>query len=261
MSRDLSAIISGCFVGVLGGLIGLGGAEFRLPVLIGLFAFDALPAVIINKAVSLIVVTFSLPSRLGSVPFDAIFHRWDIIVTLLSGSLFGAWFGAGWATKLKSESLFKVLAFMLVIISAVLFFGHEDGFAKQHFLSGAALVLAGTVCGFMIGIFAAVMGVAGGELLIPAIVLLFGADIKLAGSLSLAVSIPTMLMGFARYSRDKSFSVIRQEKRFLVMMGAGSIAGVLLGGQLLKIVSAGFLIPAMSFILIISAFKIWRHVK
>ena len=50
-------------VGTLGGLIGLGGAEFRLPLLIGLFAFEALPAVIINKAISLVVVAASLPFR------------------------------------------------------------------------------------------------------------------------------------------------------------------------------------------------------
>jgi uncharacterized membrane protein YfcA len=48
---------------------------------------------------------------------------------------------------------------------------------------------------------AALLGVAGGELLIPTLVLLLGADIKLAGSLSLAVSLPTMLVGFTRHSR------------------------------------------------------------
>jgi hypothetical protein len=36
------------------------------------------------------------------------------------------------------------------------------------------------------------------------------AHIKLAGSLSLAVSLPTMLVGFARYSRDQSISVLCQ---------------------------------------------------
>jgi uncharacterized membrane protein YfcA len=40
-------------------------------------------------------------------------------------------------------------------------------------------------------------------LLIPTLVLLFGVDIKLAGSLSLAVSLPTMIVGFTRYSRDR----------------------------------------------------------
>jgi uncharacterized protein len=53
------------------------------------------------------------------------------------------------------------------------------------------------------------MGVAGGELIIPAIVLLYGIDIKVAGSLSLAVSLPTILLAFARYSRDRSIVVLR----------------------------------------------------
>jgi uncharacterized membrane protein YfcA len=47
------------------------------------------------------------------------------------------------------------------------------------------------------------MGVAGGELLIPTIVLLYGIDIKLAGSLSLAVSLPTMLVAFAATAATK----------------------------------------------------------
>ncbi len=65
------------------------------------------------------------------------------------------------------------------------------------------------------------MGVAGGELLIPTIVLLFGQDINLAGSLSLAVSLPTMLVAFARYSRDSSFVVLRENLRFVTAMPPG----------------------------------------
>ena len=50
-------------------------------------------------------------------------------------------------------------------------------------------------------------GVAGGELLNPTIVLLYGADTKLAGSLSLLVSLPTMLVAFFRYSKDQAFTI------------------------------------------------------
>jgi hypothetical protein len=66
------------------------------------------------------------------------------------------------------------------------------------------------------------MGVAGGELLIPTIVLLFADDIKIAGSLALGISLPTLLVGFARYSRDRSFAVLRANKGFVLAM-AGRI--------------------------------------
>lgn len=111
----------------------------------------------------------------------------------------------------------------------------------------------------MIGIVASLLGVAGGELLIPTLVLLFGADIKLAGSLSLAVSLPTMLVGFTRYSRDQSFSVLGRNKTFLLVMAAGSIVGTFIGGQMLGIVPNAVLLPALAVILLLSAIKVWRH--
>ena len=66
----------------LGGLIGLGGAEFRLPLLIGVFRFGALEAVILNKAMSLIVVATALPFRAGAVPFAGIAINWPILLNL-----------------------------------------------------------------------------------------------------------------------------------------------------------------------------------
>ncbi|MFI6313132.1 TSUP family transporter [Nocardia fusca] len=113
--------------------------------------------------------------------------------------------------------------------------------------------------GVGIGIVAALMGVAGGELLIPTIVLLFGVDIKVAGSLSLMVSLPTMLVAFARYSRDQSFQVLRGNTRFVLVMAAGSIAGTVVGGLLLGVVPSAALIPILTALLLASAVKVWRH--
>lgn len=248
----------GGIIGALGGLIGLGGAEFRLPLLIGLFHFAALEAVILNKAMSLVVVATALPFRAATVPFGSIAENWPIVLNLLAGSLLGAWFGAGWATRLKSETLYKIIAALLVAIAVVLVVGH-GATSGEPLLTGAAQMIAGVVAGFVIGIVASLLGVAGGELLIPTLVLLFGADIKLAGSLSLAVSLPTMLVGFSRYSRDQSFSVLGRNKAFLFVMAAGSIVGTYIGGQLLGIVPNSFLLPALAVILLISAMKVWRH--
>lgn len=250
---------SGAVIGALGGLIGLGGAEFRLPLLIGIFRFAALEAVILNKAMSLIVVASALPFRASAVPFQQIADHWTVIANLLAGSLLGAWFGAGWATRLKSETLYRIIALLLVGIAAVLLFGHSTNSTGAPLFSGASQIVVGAVAGFCIGVVASLLGVAGGELLIPTLILLFSVDVKLAGSLSLAVSLPTMIVGFTRYSRDSTFAVLGRNRAFVVIMAAGSIVGSFIGGRLLGIVPVDVLLPLLAVILIISAVKVWRH--
>ena len=252
------AFAGGLAIGTLGGLIGLGGAEFRLPLLIGMFRFGPLEAVIVNKAMSLIVVATALPLRTGTISVGAIAEQWTVIANLLAGSLLGAWLGASWATRLHSETLYRVIAILLVAIAGMLLIGHDAQGPGHALLSGPAQMVAGVVAGFVIGIIASLLGVAGGELLIPALILLFGADVKLAGSLSLAISLPTMLVGFARYSRDSSFAVLLRNRRFVVVMAAGSIAGSFVGATLLGILPGVVLMPALAVILLMSAAKVWR---
>ena len=253
-----AAFGGGAVIGALGGLIGLGGAEFRLPLLIGAFRFAALEAVILNKAMSLVVVASALPFRGATVPFAALGSHWPVVVNLLAGSLLGAWLGAGWATRLEATTLYRVIAVLLVVIALALLLGH-DAATGSPALDGAPRAVAGMAAGFVIGVVASLLGVAGGELLIPTLVLLFGADIKLAGSLSLAVSLPTMLVGFTRYSRDRSFAVLGRHRAFVLVMAAGSVAGSLLGSRLLGVVPGHILLPLLSAVLLVSAVKVWRH--
>lgn len=172
----------GTVIGSLGGLIGLGGAEFRLPVLIGIFRYAALEAVILNKAMSLVVVASALPFRARAVPLAVVASHWPVIVNLLAGSLLGAWLGASWATRLRSETLYRIISGLLLIIAVVLLLKHDDSGTSQPLLTGGAQVTAGVAAGLLIGVVASLLGVAGGEFLIPTLVMLFGADIKLAGS-------------------------------------------------------------------------------
>ncbi|UWU95286.1 sulfite exporter TauE/SafE family protein [Bradyrhizobium sp. CB1015] len=259
MRNNPAAFGSGAIIGTLGGLIGLGGAEFRLPLLIGLFKFRGLEAVILNKATSLIVVASALPFRARAVPFAEIHAHWPIILNLLAGSLVGAYAGASWATRLESGTLYKIIAALLLLIAGVLLFAHGNEAATAPALTGASLIVAGIAAGFAIGIVASLLGVAGGEFLIPTLILLFGTDVKLAGSLSLAVSLPTMLVGFARYSRDQSFSVLRANWQFMLAMAIGSITGTFIGSLLLGVVPNWILLPGLAVILVISAVRIWRH--
>ncbi len=134
--------------------------------IIGAFRFGPLEAVIVNKAMSLIVVISALPFRTGTTSVAAIAGQWPIIVNLLAGSLLGAWIGASWATRLKSETLYRVIPVLLVAIAAILLVGHGAEGAGHAVLTGPAQMVAGVIAGFAIGVVASLMGVAGGELLI-----------------------------------------------------------------------------------------------
>jgi uncharacterized protein len=90
-------------------------------------------------------------------------------------------------------------------------------------------------------------------------VLLFAVDIKIAGSLALAISLPTMLVAFARYSRDNSFQALKTNKVFVLAMTAGSITGTIIGGLLLGVVPETVLIPLLVTLLIALSIKVWRH--
>lgn len=258
--RHFQAFLAGAVVGALGGLIGLGGAEFRLPLLIGLFGFVALSAVIMNKAMSLIVVASALLFRTRSVPIEHLLEHWQVVVNLLGGSLLGAWWGASWAIRARPRTLYRVIAVLLVVIAAGLVLHLWLPDRAEPPLKGNLQMIVGVLAGLGIGVVASLLGVAGGELLIPTIVLLFAVDVKTAGSLSLAVSLPTMIVGFTRYSRDGSFEVLRNNMPFLVAMAAGSLAGALCGALLLGVVHGSVLLPLLALLLLLSAWKVWRHV-
>jgi uncharacterized protein len=156
---------------------------------------------------------------------------------------------------MRSATLCRVLAVLLVLIAVALGWNHF-GELNRDLLDPAPRTLLGIAAG--VGIVAALMGIAGGELLIPAIVLLFAVDIKIAGSLALAISLPTMLVAFARYSGDRSFAVLRANKGFVLAMATGSIIGTIIGGVLLGAVPESVLIPLLVALLLVSSVKVWR---
>jgi uncharacterized membrane protein YfcA len=261
MARNTEGFFAATAVATLAGLIGLGGAEFRLPLLKGWFRLPSLKAVIFNKATSLVVVAFALLFRAHEIPFAMLLDHIEIVLNLLGGSLIGAWISAGLAMRISEERLDTIIMLLLLALAGLLLF--DQTLMSTHsgmlFENLWAQRIAGVIAGFGIGMVAAILGVAGGELLIPTIVLLYGIDIKLAGSLSLAISLPTMLVGFFRYSQGSAFAVLKEERELLTAMVLGSIAGAGIGSMLLGVIPTGILTIALAIVLIVSAVKIFRH--
>jgi hypothetical protein len=82
-------------IGMVGGSIGLGGAEFRLPVPAGPLGYRTRQAVALNLAVTLATVTAALGTRGGAFPLDSLANPIPAMSALIGGSVLGASFGSG----------------------------------------------------------------------------------------------------------------------------------------------------------------------
>lgn len=248
--RLLVAAGAGLILGAAAGLIGVGGGEFRIPVLLLLLRLEVRTAAGVNLLVGLFTVSLAFARRAGHYPWSAD----DLLLagTLIGASLAGSTLGARQAHRLPSRPLLMVVRFYLLAVGtwmigeAVL--GAEPLLIRPD--GGARLALAGTL-GFVIAAVSGALGVAGGEMRIPALIYLFGFGVKEAGTLSLLASIPTVAAGAVTYRRLGHLP--DEAVRLALVMGAGSLAGVLAGTALLPAVDPHLIKGLLGLVLLLAA--------
>lgn len=91
------ALLAGAGVGLLGGLLGLGGAKFRLPLLVAVFGYAVRQAVPLNLAISFLAVVIAAPSRWLLAGQTPILSAVPIAVAMMIGGMIGAAIGTRWA--------------------------------------------------------------------------------------------------------------------------------------------------------------------
>jgi uncharacterized membrane protein YfcA len=258
--RPLAAAFAGAAVAILGGLIGLGGAEFRLPILIGIFALFPHRAVRTNLLISLATLAMSAVARLNFVHTTSVGDFQVEIACMLLGGVVAAWLGAGYLRSIPKAHMMAVIA-ALLLVTATLLAGEAlmHGRVWSLLADGSAWrPYAAITGGMLVGAVSSLLGVAGGEFIIPILMFVFGADIRTAGTASVLISIPVVLTGVARHwltghYRSQSLLV------YLVLpMAIGSGVGAMLGGYLAAWTPTDALRLALAAILAISAIKLWR---
>jgi uncharacterized membrane protein YfcA len=244
-------------IGGLGGLIGLGGGEFRLPVLMYGIGFDAKAAVPLNLAVSFVTLAFALLTRSRAVALGGVVPHGAALLGLAAGGMASAFWGARVVQALSARRLVQLIALLLGAIGGLLLVEAVAPFQEAALLPPDAPVdfLAGVAIGVGVGLVSAVLGVAGGELLIPALIFLFGVDIKTAGSASILISLGIVLTGLWRYWRLGAIPRGRGARRITLAMSAGSIAGATLGGLAVAVAPVMVLKLLLGAVLIAAAVK------
>jgi uncharacterized membrane protein YfcA len=247
-------------IAILGGLIGLGGAEFRLPVLAGPLGYSVRQAVPLNLSVSIITILASLAIRSRSLSFAPVAPFTLAVLALIAGAIVAAVAGTALFDRLSEARLERTILVLLLVIGLTLI---VEGFlpvTERALLphDETVWIVAGVLFGLGIGLISSLLGVAGGEVIIPTLVFAYGADIKTAGTASLLISLPTVAVGIARYARRGAYDRSALAET-VAPMGLGSVIGAVIGGLLVGAVPAAVLKLGLGVILIISAWRTFRH--
>jgi len=101
----IAALLYGAPIGLLGGLIGLGGAEFRLPVLAGAFRYPARRAVALNLAISLVTVVSALLIRGGTLSLAPVLGLLPVVLAMMAGAVSAAFLGVALVHRISERML------------------------------------------------------------------------------------------------------------------------------------------------------------
>jgi uncharacterized protein len=232
--RPIAAFCAGAAVAILGGMIGLGGAEFRLPLLIAIFEIYPQRAVRINLLISLATLAASAAARLSLVHATNVSSYTLEISGMLAGGIATAWIGAGILSRIPKQRIMPIIAGLLVAIAILIVvetaFAGSSRFSlpQDQALRAVAAVFAGTI----VGAVSSLLGVAGGELIIPILIFVFGADIRTAGTASVLISIPVVVTGVVRHISTGHFRSRSMLGYLVLPMSVGSVLGAIVGGYL-----------------------------
>jgi len=252
-SKMSAAVFFGFLTGVAAGLIGVGGGEFRIPILLYVIGLPVITATAVNLLVGFltVVVSFLWRFQLGLLNENGL----SVALAMSLGSIVGAYLGALFTGKVPEKPLKKALAIFLVIVGLKI--GLEPFIHTPplfHLTLGIVeeIVLAALV-GVLIGVISGMLGVAGGEFRIPALIYLFSFNMVAAGTISLLVSIPTVATGFVKHQNmghtNRSASVIA------IVMGAGSVLGALIGASYAGVVDENILKMLLGAILVLATVR------
>jgi uncharacterized protein len=113
------------------------------------------------------------------------------------------------------------------------------------------------IAGLVVGAISSLLGVAGGEFIIPMLNFIFGIDIKTARTGSGLISIPIVFTGVARYCLTGHYRSQSMLAYLVLPMCVGSLIGAMIGGYLAAWAPTDALRLVLAGILTLSAFKLW----
>jgi uncharacterized membrane protein YfcA len=219
LTTTLLAILLGTLIGLSLGMLGGGGSILTVPALVYILGQDP------HAAVSASLVIVGLNAVTG-----AWFHLRAGHVRLKSALLFGgagllaAFAGARLSTLLPATVLLVLFALLMLVVATMMLRAGTTKLTETKALPVWWKVLLG---GLGVGFLTGFLGVGGGFLIVPALVLLLGMDMRDAVGSSLVVIALNSAAGVLGHLGEPSVSWL-----LISLLLAGGVPGLVLGSRL-----------------------------
>jgi uncharacterized membrane protein YfcA len=190
--RDAKYILTclgiGLLAGLLSGLFGVGGGTVIVPLLVLVLAYNqrlaagtSLAAIVPTATIG--VISYALNDSVAWIPG----------LILAAGAVVGAQIGTWLLPRVSLVALrWSFIAFLVgVIVSLFIIVPSRDAGLPLTVLTIAGLVVLGVATGTVAGL----IGVGGGIVVVPALMLMFGTSDLIAKGTSLLMMIPTAISG------------------------------------------------------------------
>ncbi|ABO50104.1 protein of unknown function DUF81 [Desulforamulus reducens MI-1] len=243
-------LLIGLAAGFFGGLVGLGGGVIMIPLMVGILKMSQHQA----HGTSLVALVFTGLS--GAVTY-ALNGSVDIVASALlaSTAIFTARAGARFANALPEWKLKKSFGGFLIVVTLLLLIKPYLPHVAEPAMGWVKiliLLLAGGFTGFLSGM----MGVGGGTIMVPSMVLLIGFTQYTAQGCSLLAMVPVGIVGAYTHWRLGNVST-----SILPGLIPGILIGTFLGGSLAHILSEGALRIIFAIVMIRTGVKYLKTPK
>lgn len=204
-------------IGLLLGAMGSGGSIVILPVLVYIAGVQPYSAVPMSMAVvgTTSLLAAWLQARRGR------FHMKAALFLGTTG-IVGAYFGSGGTRIVSEQTLMLIFASLLLVVGVIMYRGGLKGLPP-----GVCRPIRCLAVGAAVGLLSGFLGVGGGFLIVPALVLFAGLETKMAVGTSLAIIAVNSAAGLAGQIRYAQF-----DWAFTLALTGLTVAGMLAGLRL-----------------------------
>lgn len=265
MTVTTLAVLGALAIGLTLGLLGSGGSILTVPVLVYLVGIPEKAAI----AESLAIVC--LIAGGGVIPF--IFRglvSWSTVLLFSLPGMVGAYMGALAATRISARVQLILFAVLMLSAAGLMLrrsVAHADS-SPHNPKAGADASDAPTkqefetviVQGFGIGVLTGLVGVGGGFLIVPALVLLVHLPMHMAVGTSLATITLNSAAGFYKHAQVLPSLHLELDWHIITLFGALGVVGSLTGGAIARYVPHDRLRHMFGvFLVIMAVFLLWKN--